>query len=114
MGEDDVIRQVLTHDISPQLLKEDLENLLRLEGELLPQGKPIRVLIDSSEVRNASSGTRKQALYNLTQMHYERIGIFGTNPYLTQLVNWILRATGRYGRIKVFPNEEAALTWLKS
>ena len=112
LGEDGFIHQILGKDMTPQDLRDDLIKLLEIEEQLIRQNKPIKVLLDASNIKKSDKATRKEGLNNLSQMHYEKIGLYGTNPYMKHIVNFVLSASGMGSKIKVFSTAEEAVQWL--
>lgn len=113
LGKDGFIHQTLGKDMTPQDLRDDLIKLLEIEEQLIRQNKPIKILLDASNIKKSDKATRKEGLNNLSHMHYEKIGIFGMNSYMKHIVNFVLSASGMGAKIRVFNTVEEASEWFK-
>lgn len=113
LREDKIIHQILGKDNNAKALQEDLEILLQLQEELKAQRIPLKILLDSTHVTTSDSETRKQGVHNLDQLNYKKIAIYGPNAYVRYMINFVLFATGKKKRIRIFETMEQALEWLK-
>ncbi|MFZ5554147.1 MAG: hypothetical protein ACOZCO_13605 [Bacteroidota bacterium] len=96
-------------------LKEDLEELLKIQELLKKEKKPFYMLYDGSNVGKVSSAVRAQALYNMSCLDYKRVAIIGVpSVFLNQLAKFIIMGMGKQKKIKIFKLKYEAENWLRN
>lgn len=107
------IYQELKQDMTPYDLREDIVLIRQYEKQLEAQGKPIRVLVNANGIAKASIEMRQVGVENLKKMSYDRLAVTGLpNQYMAKMVNFVLIASGKAGKIKIFPDNTSARAWL--
>lgn len=107
------IYQKLKSDMTAKDLEEDLPKILELEKQLIKKGLPIKLLLDVSSKPKADTDARKAGVANLKKMNFEKLAIYGINPYLKYVIVFVLSASGQGDKIKAFKDERQARDWLE-
>jgi UDP-N-acetylmuramyl pentapeptide synthase len=113
IGKKTVIEQVYegdqTHDAIRQLTLELTEICSKLRGKK----KEVKILADLTKIGNTTTGSRRALVESLEDVDYDKVALFGGGTYIKHLANFIIQASGRLKKVKVFNTRKEALKWLK-
>jgi hypothetical protein len=91
-------------------VKADTDFILE---KLQKDGKRPLVLIDISHQGKFSAGSNKAGMEGLESTNYDGVAIFGAgNRALEEVTQAIILAMGKTTNTKLFPDRQAAVTWL--
>ncbi len=110
---DGFINHVYEGDQTYEIVMHDVEKIILLSREFRDNNKPVKVLVDYTNIGTADAGARKaggDAIKIL--IDYDKIALFGTKAWHTLMANLIILATGRSAIVKVFETRTEAINWL--
>ena len=113
LGEDGIIHLEYIGDQNLETIKEDDKRLQELAGMMSKKIKPINILCDASRIGKQNASARKAAFDVVNNLHYNKIALFGLAPFLKSVTNFVIKASGRFSKVKVFNTEEEAERWLR-
>lgn len=94
---------------------KDVSERTRVEIERLrAQGKPVRILIDISQVKTQDIGARKAALEGITSLEFDKMAVFGAGLFIKHVAGFVIQAAGKSEMVKYFDTEKEATEWLIS
>ena len=77
------------------------------------QKRKFKILADISGLGYTNIGSRRALVEVVKNLEYEKIAFFGGNIYSRHLVDFVIQASGRMKKAKVFETKNDALNWLK-
>lgn len=82
--------------------------------DLQAKGDPrtINLLVDLSAIDKLPLSARKAGAKALQSLPYQKIAIIGGNPFLRQVVNFVIMAARKQNKVKQLSSEATAIAWL--
>ncbi len=94
----------------------DMAEINRLITEiakgLVKDGKPIKILIDSSQVKEWESGVSLLNAILLKNLSLQRIASFGANPHLVRLQSEVVQRANIQEQARICETRQEAEDWL--
>ena len=82
-----------------------------MTAEVIGKGKKVLILVDVTGVTGQDPAVLPMARDRM-KGDYTAMAIVGNTPAIQMIINWLLRAVGNDGRIKMFDSRDVATTWL--
>jgi hypothetical protein len=108
-----IIEQVYEGDQTYNSIRDSADELTEKIEELKKKNKDIKVLLDQTNIGKTTTGARRASVEALKHMDYEKIALFGGNSYIRHLSNFVIQASGKSKKVKVFVEKKDAKDWLK-
>jgi hypothetical protein len=86
----------------------------KLIETLRSEGKPVRILIDITEVKSQDIGARKAALEGIVALAFDKMAVYGATIFIKHVARFIIQVAGKTDAVKYFDTKEEAMTWLTS
>ncbi len=83
-----------------------------LSHNLREQQKPVKILIELAENTGQGLPARRAAREFLTNLDYDKIGMYGGRLFLKHIIDLIIAGSLRTDKVKNFYTKEEATAWL--
>ena len=113
IGEDGLIHQEYYGYQTAETVKEDMRRMGDLIEKLHAQSKSANMLLDLSGITGQDSGTRAEAFKAVKSLNYDKMALYGMNPFLKYVAKFVISTTGMGSKIGLFGSKEEATSWLK-
>jgi hypothetical protein len=87
-------------------------NEVETAAEKLEKSNHIDLLIFGDNIGVADALARKKVLNYIGRPFIKKMAVIGVHPFIRAIVNFIVYAC-KTKKVRLFPNEKAALSWLK-
>lgn len=114
LGRDGIIHIEYAGEQTVETVNEDKKQLEKLIGELHKQDKKAYVLGDLQGLTGQDSRSRKEAFDAFNSLSYDKMALFGMNLLIKYVASFVIKATGRGSKIRLFNFGKEAVEWLKS
>lgn len=94
-------------------VKEVVEKIWKIIKKLQKEQKDIYILNDAIDAPGASLYARLQGANALVQLPFKKDAFYGGSYYISQMLNFMIRALNKQAMIRVFDSREEAVEWLK-
>jgi len=105
---------VFEGDQTSETMFATIKESLQYDDQLSAVGKPIKTLVDLSQITALDAGASKQAIGGVAFTTYDKVAIFGGTEDIKHKVGDILHLAGDESKIKLFTTREEAVAWLKN
>ncbi len=109
---DDIILSVYQPEQTYQTIHDITEQTRVLTAQLRTEHKPVKIMIDVSQVTSQDTGARKAAMEGISSLDYDKMAVFGASIFIKHVASFIIQATGKVDKVKYFNTEEEAVHWL--
>ena len=93
---------------------ETQKEINALVEKMRKEDKRALVLVDISKVSGQDMGARRAGFEGMSKIKYDKIALFGAGIFLKNVVNFVVKAAGKSGKVRLFTTEKEAGEWLKS
>lgn len=108
-----IILEIFEGDQSYDTVQQTTDKLSEKIEEVKKKGKEAKVLIDLTGIGSTNAGSRKASVGALRNLDYDKIALFGGSNYVRHLSNFVIKASGRSKKAKVFKEKKEAMKWLE-
>lgn len=109
---DDIILSVYQPEQTYQTIHDITEQTRSLIAQLRVEHKPVKIMIDVSQVTSQDTGARKAAMKGISTLDYDKMAVFGASVFIKHVASFIIQATGKADKVKYFNTQEEAEQWL--
>ena len=114
LNNEDIIEEVYVGDQDGFSVQETLvKNALPLIEHLKSQSKQVLVLVDLLQIGMPNASARAVAQKALQELDFEKLAVYTENVYIKYVATFVIKASGKSEKIKVFKTRDEALAWLK-
>lgn len=113
IGKKGTIEQIYEGDQTYGSVKQSSEELSEKAEELRKKNKNVYILIDLSGMGKTTAGSRRASVELLKHVDFDKIALFGGSAYVRHLVGFVVSASGKSKKVKVFKEKKQAKNWLK-
>ncbi len=112
--ETQIILSIYHGDQTSESIRDAIDAAKPLTVKLRTIGKPVHILIDTSDIRSQDSGARKAALDGLESLDYDKLCIFGGQTIIKYITQFLIQVSSKKDKVRYFDTEKDARDWLKS
>ena len=112
LNKDGYIEQIYKGDQNSETVILSVERVNKLIEKLKSEGKPIKVLVNLSQIKNTDAGSREAAVDALKKWHFDKTALYGGSVFIKNLANLIIRAARKQDKVKIFDERKEAVKWL--
>lgn len=89
-----------------------VDESLKFNSQLRAKNRPVLSLIDISRLGRSDYIARRAGVRRLRNVRYDRLAMYGANPFWKQLIRFMVHVSGRGRKVGYFDTRIAALRWL--